>query len=1242
MIESQPVRILLVEDDEVDRMAVQRLFAKESLPYDLVVAKTVAEATCRLREGGIGLVLIDHRLPDGTGLDVQKEAAETPNIFITGADDLSIAVEAMKAGAADFLVKDAARHYLQLLPLTIESTLKQQEHVKARYRAEEALQRAHDELEVQVRERTVQLVSTVARLVTEVEERRRVEEDLQESEQRYRSLIDDVLDTSATGIFILDSEFKIVWISQAIEPYFGLRREEVIGKDKRQVIRERIKDIFEDPEAFADKVLATYENNTYVERFECHVLPDGQREERWLEHRSLPIRLGLYAGGRIETYYDITSRVAAERALETHARQQEVVVELGRYALKGDDLADVMKGVVGRVAETLGVEYCNVLELLPDGQALLLLAGVGWKEGCVGRATVPSGQGSQAGYTLLTEGPNIVEDLQTETRFSGQPLLYDHGVVSGMCVMVQGPAHPWGVLGAHSTQRKIFSKDDVNFLQAVSNLLADAIARKRVEEELAASETNYHEVFNAVNDVVFIHDKETGAVLDVNATWCQVFGYTCEEVRQLVVGDFSLGKPPYTQEDAVRWVRKAAEEGPQLFEWLCKKKSGELFWVEVSLKLAVIGGEERVLAVVRDISERKLAGEALRRSERKYRVLFEESADATLIIDQNRFVDCNDAVAKMLRYSNKADLLRTHPSELSPETQPDGRSSYEKADEMMAIAFEKGSHRFEWDHKRADGEVFPVEVLLTAVPAGDKSILHVVWRDITERKRVEKAIQESEQRFRTLVEQAPDGILLFDLALGRFIEANPSVQDLLGYTRDELLQKHWVDISAPIQPGGLRAETYGMELVQEALAGSGTVNEWLFLTNDGKELLTELRLTTLIAGDRELLRASLTDITERKRAEEALRESEQRFRAIFEKAPLGVAMIHSHTGRFIRINPKYCDIVGYTKEEMLNLDFQTITHPDDLQEDLDNMAKLIQGQIPLFQMEKRYFRKDRSIVWVSLTVVPMWSEREQPEFHLVMVEDITQRKRAEEERENLIAKLETQNAELERFTYTVSHDLKSPLITLKGFMGVLKEDLADGDGEAIEDDLTRMASAADKMARLLDELLELSRIGRVVNPPEDVALGEIAREAMELVGGKITHGGVQVEIAADMPIIFGDGPRLVEVLQNLIENAVKWTADLPDPRIIIGARQDNRETVCYVRDNGTGIDPRHHEKIFGLFEKLDPRSEGSGVGLALVKRIIEVHGGRIWIESEGVGRGSTFCFTLPQRTDSRKLEEVAR
>jgi signal transduction histidine kinase len=236
---------------------------------------------------------------------------------------------------------------------------------------------------------------------------------------------------------------------------------------------------------------------------------------------------------------------------------------------------------------------------------------------------------------------------------------------------------------------------------------------------------------------------------------------------------------------------------------------------------------------------------------------------------------------------------------------------------------------------------------------------------------------------------------------------------------------------------------------------------------------------------------------------------------------------------------------------------------------------------------------------------------------------------AEKEREDLIEQLEAQNAELERFTYTVSHDLKSPLITIRGYLGLLREDVAGGRAAAIEDDIARMLGAAAKMEQLLQELLELSRIGRLVHPSEHLPLSELAREAVELVAGQIKERGVDVRIKTDLPTIFGDRPRLLEVLQNLVDNAVKYMGDQPQPRIDIGARLEGAETVCYVRDNGIGIDPRYQERVFGLFDQLDQSAEGSGIGLALVRRIVEVHGGRIWVESEGQGHGSTFCFHVP-------------
>ncbi len=234
----------------------------------------------------------------------------------------------------------------------------------------------------------------------------------------------------------------------------------------------------------------------------------------------------------------------------------------------------------------------------------------------------------------------------------------------------------------------------------------------------------------------------------------------------------------------------------------------------------------------------------------------------------------------------------------------------------------------------------------------------------------------------------------------------------------------------------------------------------------------------------------------------------------------------------------------------------------------------------------------------------------------------------QQERDNLIEDLEAKNAELERFTYTVSHDLKSPLISIRGFLGFLEEDVGTGDAQSMKTDIARITEATEKMQRLLDDLLELSRIGRLMHPPEMIPLKEIVRESLEMVAGRLNTKDVDIKIAAGDQLLYGDRQRLREVFENLLDNAVKYLGSQPAPAITIGTRFETDEIVYYVQDNGVGVAPQYQEKIFDLFEKLDPAVEGTGVGLAIVKRIIEVHGGRIWVESEGIGHGSRLCFTL--------------
>jgi light-regulated signal transduction histidine kinase (bacteriophytochrome) len=236
----------------------------------------------------------------------------------------------------------------------------------------------------------------------------------------------------------------------------------------------------------------------------------------------------------------------------------------------------------------------------------------------------------------------------------------------------------------------------------------------------------------------------------------------------------------------------------------------------------------------------------------------------------------------------------------------------------------------------------------------------------------------------------------------------------------------------------------------------------------------------------------------------------------------------------------------------------------------------------------------------------------------------------------MIVELEVKNAELERFTYTVSHDLKSPLVTIEGFLGYLERDALQGDHDSMVEDIRHIRNATKQMHTLLGDLLELSRVGRIVNPPEWVSFTEVAEEAVSRVRGQILNANITVEVTPDLPHVFVDRPRLVEAVQNLVENSTKFIGEKLTPQVLISMRLKDDEPIFFVQDNGIGIEQAYHTKIFGLFERLDHNIEGTGIGLALAKRIVEVHNGRLWVESAGLGQGSTFCFSLnePERLQS--------
>lgn len=368
-----------------------------------------------------------------------------------------------------------------------------------------------------------------------------------------------------------------------------------------------------------------------------------------------------------------------------------------------------------------------------------------------------------------------------------------------------------------------------------------------------------------------------------------------------------------------------------------------------------------------------------------------------------------------------------------------------------------------------------------------------------------------------------------------------------------------------------------------------------------------------------------TNISERHEMEMALEAERDFAQRIIDNMGQGLTMTDEN-GRFIYANPAYTRITGYTLDDLIGktpYEFVTVDMHEKLKEQSD--VRRI-GETSSYPAQIQHV--DGNIVPVLITGVPRWQDGMYM-GSIAVVTDLTEQTKAENERERLITELEAQNAELERFTYTVSHDLKSPLITIRGFLGVLAQDLERGDDAGVQTAVTYIDNAAETMESLLRDLLDLSRVGRVINAPEATSFATIVAEALRRLSGQIETADAQIVVAEDLPFVLVDRIRMVEVMQNLLDNAIKFSQEQPQPLIEVGTEQQEGETLFFVRDNGVGIPPPYQLKVFGLFERLDNSIEGTGIGLALVKRIIEVHNGRLWLESAGSGQGTTFYFTIP-------------
>lgn len=505
----------------------------------------------------------------------------------------------------------------------------------------------------------------------------------------------------------------------------------------------------------------------------------------------------------------------------------------------------------------------------------------------------------------------------------------------------------------------------------------------------------------------------------------------------------------------------------------------------------------------------------------------------------------------------------------------------------------------------------------------------VQQQQFTFRQRVQRLIETQQ----LILDGMPIGCLMNDADM-RITYANPAVETIFGYSSEELVGE---------LPFGKLVPERSRDGVLQVLAQlrSGVRNTLGIdehLTKEGRTVFCEWRHTPLfsLSGDFVGYLSMVLDVTERVRRDEQIRRNEQLLRrqldeleGIYAAAPVGLAFFDRH-GRLVRMNDLLSQAFGSRADRLIGRSLEEI---------------LGESAGPMVTPLERVITTGQSVSDVCVVTRSGLGAKEQRHWLVdycpvlgiagevvgvtAVVEEVTSRVLAERERENLIRQLEMKNAELERFAYTVSHDLKSPLITISGFAGVLEQDLDMGQMQAARDDLREIKDAATHMSLLLDELLQLSRVGRFVGELRPIVLGNVVRRVLSAAAGRLGAKYVEFVVDPHLPTVMGDEVRLYELFQNLVDNAIKFSGMTAVPRITFSCRSLAPTIVMEVRDNGIGVQPRYLEKIFGLFEQLSPEVEGTGVGLAIAKRVMEVHGGKIWAESEGLGKGTAIVMEFP-------------
>ncbi|HMA82734.1 MAG TPA: PAS domain S-box protein, partial [Candidatus Thermoplasmatota archaeon] len=896
----------------------------------------------------------------------------------------------------------------------------------------------------------------------------------------------------------------------------------------------------------------------------------------------------------------------------------------------------------------------------------------------------------------LKQGKSIVLSDLSEIPLEGKKekeVLQSQDIKSVLVLPVLVDQQLTGFIGFDNTFDSYSWDDhDIRLLHIFSEIISTFFSKKNAEEKMKRSEESYRMVFNSSTDSIFLHDLPSGKIIDVNQTALDKFGYTKQEILKLSPGDLSTNKPPYTQKEASEWIQKAIEAGPQRFQWLSKKKNGELIWHENSLQKVRIAGKDRILVVAKDVTDQKNAEDTLKENEKKYQTLFENMVQGVFIQrPDGSFVDMNPAALNLLGVSyEEISKTNSFSSDWNILDEDGSILPIEKFPSNLAFKTKKPVRNVTLGvFNQAKKDVVWMNV--NAIPQfkekeSDPYQVFVTIHDVTERRIIEQERENHLKEMKLITDMVIQASRMGDVNelcqyLGETIhsfnknsyvsvslydpeiksirirsvsgleECNQELQDL--FTINPL--KHFIPpedinyssdqhLSGKLHrvPDGVYgtvaniASKEDCQLIEKKMNIKETYQVGFALDDKPygsisiflKEDSDQIKYASAI----ETIANHFSEILHRKQTEYSLQKSEKKYRMLIETLNEGLWQIDEHTNTTY-VNKHMADMLGYSIEEMMGTSLFSFMDDQGKKIAREKLKKRSKGVSEQHDFE--FVRKDGQRIYVNMITTSILDENGSYQGALAAVINITELKKAHEEltlmNKELEQKVEKRTKDIkhllkqkDEFINQLGHDLKNPLSPFIHLLPILKKHIkTEKDAEIVE----VLQRNAKYMLNLVKRTIELAKLNssKTEFNFESVDLSDLIDEVLYANSSLFDESDMIVNnfISSKIPTRV-DSLHIHEVFTNLFNNAIKYT-DGPG-KIFIDAKQNDDYVLISVKDTGIGISKDQLPCVFDEYFKADPSRhdfESSGLGLPICKRIIERHKGRIWAESEGLGKGST-------------------